>query len=45
VWALLLRFELKKWSNVGYFENESNARNTENEMLVSTRTPDDITIQ
>ena len=43
--ALLLRFELKKGSNVGYFENESNTRITENQMLVSARTPNDITIQ
>ena len=45
VCALLLRSQKswKKESNVGHFENEPNI--TENRMLVSTRTPDDITIQ
>ena len=40
MWALLLRPELKKESNVGRFENESNI--AENRMIVSTRTPDGI---
>ena len=43
MWALSLRLELKKESNIGYFDNESNI--TENKMLVTTRTPDDITMQ
>ena len=40
---MLLRPELKKESNVGHFDTESNI--AENRMLVSTRTPDGTAIQ
>ena len=43
MWALLLRPELKKESNVGRFENESNI--AENRTIVSARTPDGIAIR